>query len=213
MSEIVLLVLTGWDEERKRNKRAVSQFALLVTLHRPSSLLRVVKVNEPRNSEILLRNLPLSLYHHRRRDLDLQWLQWWQKSKHLSNMRMPTGQIFLGTSLNKHFLIFYFAVIEYPLDTIHNPHSAQIVPTWVAIWTWGITVSFIIANKNRIYRNYKSNLSQIWFMIKSGCLHLIFLVLNSVGRRCLRDKDHALGQLMDLLGPGNVWWVVSQTTF
>ena len=61
MLEIVLLVLTGWDEERMRNERAVSQFALLVTLHRPSSLLRVVKVNEPRNSEMLLRK-PLSLY-------------------------------------------------------------------------------------------------------------------------------------------------------
>ena len=90
------------------------------------------------------------------------WI-WWLKSKHLFYMRMPTGQIFLGTSLNKHFLISYFAVIEYPMDTIHNPHSAQIVPTWVAIWTWGITVSFIIANKNRIHRNYKSNLKyDLW---------------------------------------------------
>ena len=60
MLEIVLLALTGWDEEKIWNKRAVSQFALLVTL-----------LNEPRNSEMLLRK-PLSLYNHRRRDLDLQ---------------------------------------------------------------------------------------------------------------------------------------------
>ena len=37
-------------------------------------------------------------------------------------------------------------------------------------------------------------------------------ILISVGRRCLRDRDHAVGQLMELLRPGNVWWVVAQKT-